>query len=419
MLLFLSLAFCVVSLTAGLLSPKIGRVDTVHNPNFRFDGSSQYKRALLKYKIIPSHPLAQSYGDLLQSREFDFVQDTDLGVSPSTFVPLESFYLNPVSVGEGPEAKSFLLEFDTGSPDLWLFSTLQSNKSRKHHKLYNPAASKSSVPLNKSWNISYIDGTGASGVAFLDTITIGGIEIKGQAVEAAINVTKDFTESIGDGLLGLDLGPNTIAPGIVATTVQNFIQNSQFEQPVFTALLTRASEPPGFFTFGHIDDTLSSPGIEFVNLSAIVVQSRGAWGFPSEYVVIDGKETSREENIAIADTGTSGILLEISIVKDLYRQLNGHFDKAQQGFVFPANTTKFPTLTLPAGGNNITLQPDDFSLGPIGHNLLFGSIQDRGNLNYDIFGTSWLNNIYAIFDLGLTGKGVTRFGLVSRDTINK
>lgn len=137
------------------------------------------------------------------------------------------------------------------------------------------------------------------------------------------------------------------------------------------------------------------------------------WVFPSEYAALDGKRISRQGNTEAADTETSGIFLETSIVKELYRKLNDHFDKAQQGYVFPANTTKFRSFTLP---DNVTLQPADFSLGSTGPGILLGSIQDKGNLKFDGFGTPWFNNVYAVFDFGVTGPGVTRFEMIVRTT---
>ena len=234
---------------------------------------------------------------------------------------------------------------------------------------------------------------------------------KKQAVETVTYASESNLERSYDGLLGLSLEPNTITPGIVSTTVQNLLQNPAFKQPVFTCLLTRASEAPGFFTFGYINDTLSKPGIQFTDVITIASQSPGSWTFISEYVVLNGKRIPRPANSAVADTGTTGILLEGGLVREVYNLLGGHYNVTLQNWVFPANATNYPTVTLPAGDHNVKLTPPDFAIGPPDSGWLYGSLQDRGDMTYDIFGDSWLNNIYAVFDLGMTGSGL-------RDSVN-
>ena len=415
-LILLSLATCVFSLENQFSPPTLGKVDVLHNPSYRGHRPSHYIRTLLKYGITPTHPDALPVYELVSPDRRILRRDANLGLVQNSFLPSDGFYRSPLTIGEGSQAKTFNLQFDTGSPDLWVSSTLLPHNQRGDHVLYDPDKSNTSVALKKTFNISYDDGSGSSGLVFEDTVNLGGIIIKNQAVEAA-NQTESFVDFDADGLLGLDLEPNTITPGIVPTTIQNLIQNPAFKQPVFTALLTRASEPPGFFTFGYINDTLSASGVQFVDLVTIGAQTPGSWEFVSEYAVLNGKTISRQENTAIADSGTTGILLDDGLVREVYGLLGGHFNSTLQNWVFPANTTEFPTLTLPAGDINVTLTPPDFSVGPPDSGWLSGSLQERGDSNFDIFGTSWLNNIYAVFDLGLTGPGNTRFGLALRDPV--
>ena len=140
----------------------------------------------------------------------------------------------------------------------------------------------------------------------------------------------------------------------------------------------------------------------------------GQWEVNSEYAVLNGIYIARKGNTAVIDTGTPGIMLEESLVEDIYSLLHGQYDATAAGWVFPANLTEFPTLKLPVGTTNVTLTGPDFASFTSGPGMIFGTIQSRGASMVDVFGHPWLNNIYAVFDLGITGSEIVRFGLVAR-----
>jgi len=85
-------------------------------------------------------------------------------------------YLVPVQVGT--PAQTLNLDFDSGSADLWLFSSLLTSSSKTGHDIFT--SSKSTTYKSTSgctWDISYADGSGASGVCGTDTVTIGGTTV--------------------------------------------------------------------------------------------------------------------------------------------------------------------------------------------------------------------------------------------------
>ena len=96
-----------------------------------------------------------------------------------------------------------------------MFSTLlPKDVSTAGHTVYDPTASPTAklVPGAK-WNISYGDGSSASGTVYTDTVTLGGLVIKDQTVEAADTLSDAFKSESGDGLLGLAFNTlNVIAP---------------------------------------------------------------------------------------------------------------------------------------------------------------------------------------------------------------
>jgi hypothetical protein len=428
------ISILVCASVTSVASALDGRVDTIHNPHYNPHGPSLYLKSILRYNIEPKHPDAMPlerlipYVHRLRTRRQSVPSNTT-GFSPSTLqLDDQFFYLNPITIGEADSAQTFNVLFDTGSPDLWLFSVqLPSDEAGDHnHTLYNAGQTPTSkLVVGETWNISYIDGSGASGLVYTDTLNLAGISIRNAVVEAANSTTSEFTDSSGDGILGLDLELSTPIPNILPTTVQ---QLSNGSSPFFSALLTRQNESPGFFTFGYLNATVL--GAELTsNFTFIFIPppsqepsgTVGSWIVNSEFAILNGKRISRKGNTAILDTGTTGILLDTSLTNAVYDAIPGaKFSKLDQGYVFPASTTLFPNLTLPFANASITLQDNtDFSLGPSSEDgFLYGSIQDGGGLGYDIFGTSWLNNVYVIFDLGAFGPGKFRLGVATRKPQN-
>lgn len=123
-----------------------------------------------------------------------------------------------------------------------------------------------------TWNITYGDGSGASGNVGTDDVTIGGVAIQGQHIEMADHLTKSFETSEGDGLLGLAWGQlNTVQPTQVPTPVDNMIAQSSIrpESELFTCYLGGwkdlgdPDQGKSFYTFGFIDeDIVRSSGQE-------------------------------------------------------------------------------------------------------------------------------------------------------------
>ena len=146
------------------------------------------------------------------------------------------------------------LDFDTGSSDLWIWSTELSNASKysKTHNIYNPQKSSSAKQEEGlSWNISYGDGSSASGNVFTDSVTVADITISTQSVEAAEKLSEDFLQDgSSDGLLGLAWPSiNTVTPNSVKTPVENMIEQKLIPEPLFTVKLGHGTQP-SFYSFG-------------------------------------------------------------------------------------------------------------------------------------------------------------------------
>jgi hypothetical protein len=143
-------------------------------------------------------------------------------------------YLTPISIGTPPQILP--LDVDTGSSDLWVFSTVTPKSMVNGQTLYNPNASTTARFMNgSSWWIFYGDGSDGRGSVWTDVVSFGNLTFPKQAVQVAEEVSASFTrDSSNSGLLGLGFAiGNTILPEAQPTFFDNI--NSSLELPVFTA----------------------------------------------------------------------------------------------------------------------------------------------------------------------------------------
>jgi len=201
-------------------------VGQVRNTRYVRHGPIALAKAYHKYGVPIPDDLASAIASLLQKRS--------TGSETTTPAEYDVEYLTPVSIGTPPQVLN--LDFDSGSSDLWVFSSETPAGSINGQATYDPSKSSSSKELSgASWSITYGDGSASSGNVFMDKVTIGGLTVKSQAVETARQVSDSFTsDSDNDGLLGLAFSSiNTVSP----TPQKTFFDNamSSLDSPVFTA----------------------------------------------------------------------------------------------------------------------------------------------------------------------------------------
>ena len=203
------------------------------------------------------------------------------------------------------------------------------------HSLYDPTKSATFKPIDgATFKISYGDNSQALGTVGVDTVNIGGAEVANQAIELATAVTRGFIQDANsDGLLGLGFSSiNTVQPKKQRTFFDNI--QSSLAEPVFTANLRHHTV--GAYEFGKIDASKFQGSLSF----APVDSSRGFWEFESKsFAVGDGQtQTNTGASPAIADTGTSLMLVDDAVVKAYWSQVKGaQKDKTLQAIVFPCD----------------------------------------------------------------------------------
>ncbi|KAK5454985.1 hypothetical protein LTS15_005705 [Exophiala xenobiotica] len=395
----------------------LARVPIRRNPHYKHNGLKSYVYLLNKYGITPTikGPYTAARGKkVLLKQNADGTQ----GEVPATDQQNDSLYTCPVNIGT--PAQTLNLDFDSGSSDLWCWSTElpKSTQSQgKGHTIFD--SSKSSTFKNSSgstWQIQYGDSSSASGTVGTDNIQIGNITVKNQAIELANKLSSQFVQDASsDGLLGLAWGSiNTVQPTPVKTPVDNMIAQDDIPQnaELFTCYLgsIKDANEDSFYTFGQIDQSVVPSGSQVAYTP--VDNSQGFWMFDSTSAKVNGKTIQLSGNKAIADTGTTLLLTSDEVCEAVYGAIPGaKQDTQQQGWVFPANTadSDLPTVTFMVGDIPITIEKQHLGFaGGSDGSTVYGGIQSRGDLTFDIFGDTFLQNVYAVFDVGNTQFGVVQ-----------
>lgn len=220
------------------------------------------------------------------------------GTATTTPEAMDEAYLTNIQVGTPPQ--TLPMDFDTGSSDLWVFSSETPTNQVAGQKTYDIKSSSTAQQMTgATWKISYGDGSSSSGNVYTDVVTIGNISVTGQAVESATEVSDEFTaDSSSSGLVGLAMSTlNTVTP----TAQKTFFDNAkaQLSSGVFSVDLKHNAA--GTYTFGAIDTSAFTGTMFFANLYNASASMAGYWTFQATgYTVGNGTTTT---TAAAATTG--------------------------------------------------------------------------------------------------------------------
>ncbi|OAQ58849.1 secreted aspartic proteinase precursor [Pochonia chlamydosporia 170] len=384
-------AFLVALVAAGvanaLPTSNHGKVSVpvTHNRNFKAHGPLALAKAYHKF----NKPVPKDVADAV-------ARLNKRATGSVTNVPqqYDSEYLAAVQIGT--PAQTLNLDFDTGSSDLWVFSTETPSSEVQGQTLYNPGSSSTAQLLQgESWSITYGDQSSSSGDVYSDVVTIGGLSVQGQAVESAKQVSAQFSSGPSSGLLGLAFSSiNTVQPDQQKTFFDNATPN--LDAPLFTANLNHNTN--GKYNFGYIDDSEHTGSITYT----AVDNSQGFWGFTSSGYAVGGGQTNGQSISGIADTGTTLLLLDDSTVSAYYSQVSGaQYDSSQGGYTFSCSTS-LPDFTFGIESSAITIPGAYMNYAPTDDSgaTCFGGIQSSSGIGFNIFGDIALKAALVVFDGG-------------------
>lgn len=290
-----------------------------------------------------------------------------------------------------------------------MFSSELASASTTGHNVYNPSNSKTSKLLTgETWSISYGDGSSASGNVYADTVSVGKTTATSQAVECAETISSQFQSDTGsDGLLGLAFDAiNTVTPDKQKTFFDN--AKSSLLAPLFTANLKKGA--PGSYDFGYIDASKYTGSITYVPVRT----ANNFWEFTSSGYAIGSAAVKASSIDAIADTGTSLLLLPTAVVTAYYSKVSGSKNDASQGgYTFPCSAN-LPNITLVIGGYKAVVPGTYINYAPIaaGSKTCFGGIQSNTGVGFSIFGDIFLKSQFVVFD---DASGGPQLGFAAKD----
>nr|CDP22310.1 Putative endothiapepsin precursor [Podospora anserina S mat+] len=414
-----SLVFAVL-LTASTALPPVAVGNTVqkgtasltqvHNPKFVRNGPLELERTLRKYGAPVPHDLKAAVKRVRRARnqkraesegaddDDDDDDENDRGSVQNSPKSYDVEYLMPVSLGT--PAQQLNLDLDTGSSDFWVFSTLLKESMINGQTLYDPNASTTADKMEGySWKITYGDQSYSSGDVYVDTVTIGDLTVSTQAVEAAREVSEEFTaDSDNDGLVGLGFG--------IINTVMPYKQKTFFEKampgldsPVFTADLK--SGAPGRYNFGYIDDGAYTGNITYVPVNS----SDGFWSWVSPGFQVGTTGSFNSTRIhGIADTGTTLLLLPEGVCEAFYGRIaSAKYDASQGGYTFECNDSTTPDFYFGTGNGQMIRIPGSYlaySKTDTSSLRCFGGMQSDSGVGFTIWGDIALKAAFIVFDQG-------------------
>ena len=216
--------------------------------------------------------------------------------------------------------------------------------------MYDPSKSPTyHAVTGATFAVNYGDGSQTYGTVGTDTVEVGGISVQNQAIELPYAVSASFAnDTNSNGILGLAFqSDNTIKPTPQPTFFESAIPSLQ--APVFTANLKAGTA--GNYQFGFIDNTAYSGSLHYTPV-VNSASATGLWAF----------NTNPGANVAIADTGSSLLLLDDDIVGAYWAPVPGHTSDAT-GITFPCDT-QLPDFHIQLGDYTATIAGELINYAP-------------------------------------------------------
>ncbi|GAA5873045.1 hypothetical protein JCM16303_006924 [Sporobolomyces ruberrimus] len=301
----------------------------------------------------------------------------------------------------GTPSQGFQINFDTGSADLWVPSTVCNSAACNSHTKYNPSKSSTSKSVpNKKLSITYGDGSSTQGVVYSDTITLGGMTINSQVFGAATALSSDFASDPYDGLMGMAF--SSISTLGTPTVFETLTTQAKLFANQFSFYL--ASTGSQLFLGG-----MDSSKIKFGSTKYYPVTNAGYWLLDAKVNVAGVPVSSLGKFSAIVDTGTSVIVAPTADAAAFWAKVPNSGVYGSGYYTYDCASP--PSVSFSFGSTFAEqwgVSGSSWNLGKVsaGSSRCVGAIvgADIGISGW-VLGDAFLENVYATFDLDKKAVG--------------
>ncbi|XXH05112.1 hypothetical protein Hte_011536 [Hypoxylon texense] len=314
----------------------------------------------------------------------------------------------------GTPAQSVRLHLDTGSSDLWVntgASTLCSQRGRpcSFAGTYTANSSSTYEYVGSWFNISYVDGSGASGDYVTDTIKIGNTTLNG------FQFGVGYQSSSEQGILGIGYATNEVQVGRAGLDAyenlpMKMVSSGQISRNAYSLWLNDLDANTGSILFGGVD-TAQYTG----SLQTLPIQSNN--GVFAEFLItltslaLGNTTIADDQALAVLlDSGSSLTYLPDSMVEGIYDEVDAQYDSSEGAAYVPCSLAdQTATLDFEFSGVQISVEMNELVLDlvtasgrrPTFSNgvtaCLFG-ISPAGS-GTNVLGDTFLRSAYVVFDL--------------------
>jgi hypothetical protein len=308
----------------------------------------------------------------------------------------------------GTPAQNFRLHIDTGSSDLWVNSVNSNLCSQGGNQCgesgtYNANDSSTYAFVNKAFNISYVDGSGAAGDYATDDFRMGGQTVKD------LQFGIGYTSSSPEGILGIGYTLNEVAVGRAGlepypNLPQKLVDDGTINTNAYSLWLNDLDASTGSILFGGVD-TDKYHG-ELQTLPIIPERQQYA-----EFVIAltgmgqNGKNGSifEDDNVPVLlDSGSSLMYLPDNVVRSLYTTFDAQYDSSQgAAFVDCSLADQTGSLDFNFSGVIITVPINELIIVAAvsrGQPICILGIGLAGD-SVSVLGDTFLRSAYVVYDL--------------------
>lgn len=313
----------------------------------------------------------------------------------------EALYTMNASLGTPPQ--DFQLHIDTGSSDLWVNSAnsqfcQQNSQQCQTAGTYAPNSSSTYEYIDSNFQITYVDGSGASGDYASDKFTFGNVDI--DDLQFGIG----YTASKSVGVLGIGYAAHEVAASygeIYPNLPMKLVESGRINTNAYSLWLNDLDASQGEILFGGVNAEKYSGELKTL---PVIAETGGTYAeliIALTAVGANGNEGSIANNLeyaALLDSGTSLMYLPDDIANAIFPAVGARWDAAQgAAFVDCSLASSNETLDLTFSDPTIRIPMDELVLTS-GDSCILGVAKNSGS-NILVLGDTFLRSAYVVYDL--------------------